>query len=171
MKLATGFFFLLKACDVQMHLPERREVLHNTLSCIDGALPSTQCMLGLSLCALRLFLKYINGVNIFGESQTVLQLYNIGSVFLAIENTYWLLGAPSLLYWAAAPPPDAHSSVHKDPRVSEFDMPSGACFSRPSLFSGIAFPTCVSVNNCVCHFSPLKSDPDYTLKDGDLVKM
>ncbi|CAB1353777.1 unnamed protein product [Coregonus sp. 'balchen'] len=35
----------------------------------------------------------------------------------------------------------------------------------------IAFPTSVSVNNCVCHFSPLKSDPDYTLKDGDLVKI
>uniref|UniRef100_A0A671RFX0 Proliferation-associated protein 2G4-like n=1 Tax=Sinocyclocheilus anshuiensis TaxID=1608454 RepID=A0A671RFX0_9TELE len=28
---------------------------------------------------------------------------------------------------------------------------------------GIAFPTSVSVNNCVCHFSPLKSDPDYTV--------
>lgn len=36
---------------------------------------------------------------------------------------------------------------------------------------GIAFPTCVSVNNCVCHFSPIKSDPDYMLKDGDLVKI
>uniref|UniRef100_A0A673I715 Proliferation-associated 2G4, a n=1 Tax=Sinocyclocheilus rhinocerous TaxID=307959 RepID=A0A673I715_9TELE len=36
---------------------------------------------------------------------------------------------------------------------------------------GIAFPTSVSVSNCVCHFSPLKSDPDYTLKDGDLVKI
>ncbi|XP_062872147.1 proliferation-associated protein 2G4b [Trichomycterus rosablanca] len=36
---------------------------------------------------------------------------------------------------------------------------------------GIAFPTCVSVNNCVCHFSPLKSDPDYILQDGDLVKI
>ncbi|XP_062397229.1 proliferation-associated protein 2G4b [Sardina pilchardus] len=36
---------------------------------------------------------------------------------------------------------------------------------------GIAFPTCVSVNNCVCHFSPLKSDPDYMVKDGDLVKI
>uniref|UniRef100_A0A3B4E9C7 Peptidase M24 domain-containing protein n=1 Tax=Pygocentrus nattereri TaxID=42514 RepID=A0A3B4E9C7_PYGNA len=36
---------------------------------------------------------------------------------------------------------------------------------------GIAFPTCVSVNNCVCHLSPLKSDPDYTLQDGDLVKI
>ncbi|BFZ22640.1 hypothetical protein BsWGS_25679 [Bradybaena similaris] len=36
---------------------------------------------------------------------------------------------------------------------------------------GIAFPTCVSINNCVCHFSPLKSDPDVTLKDGDVVKI
>lgn len=36
---------------------------------------------------------------------------------------------------------------------------------------GIAFPTCLSVNNCICHYSPAKNDPDYTLKDGDLVKM
>nr|AAC34392.1 PAS1 [Takifugu rubripes] len=36
---------------------------------------------------------------------------------------------------------------------------------------GIAFPTCVSVNNCVCHFSPVKSDPNVILKDGDLVKI
>lgn len=36
---------------------------------------------------------------------------------------------------------------------------------------GIAFPTCVSVNNCICHFSPLKSEPDYVLKDGDVVKL
>ena len=39
------------------------------------------------------------------------------------------------------------------------------------FFPGTAFPTCVSVNNCVCHFSPLKSDVDYMLKDGDLVKV
>lgn len=39
------------------------------------------------------------------------------------------------------------------------------------LKKGIAFPTCVSVNNCICHFSPLKSEPDYVLKDGDLVKL
>lgn len=38
-------------------------------------------------------------------------------------------------------------------------------------FAGIAFPTCVSVNNCVCHFSPVKSDPNVILKDGDLVKV
>ena len=39
------------------------------------------------------------------------------------------------------------------------------------LKKGIAFPTCISVNNCICHFSPLKSDPEYTLKDGDVVKL
>lgn len=36
---------------------------------------------------------------------------------------------------------------------------------------GIAFPTCLSVNNCICHFSPSKNDPDYVLKDDDLVKI
>jgi len=35
---------------------------------------------------------------------------------------------------------------------------------------GVAFPTCISVNNCVGHFSPLKDDTT-VLKDGDLVKM
>jgi methionine aminopeptidase len=27
-----------------------------------------------------------------------------------------------------------------------------------AIEKGIAFPTCVSVNECVCHFSPLESD-------------
>nr|XP_054107452.1 proliferation-associated protein 2G4-like [Callithrix jacchus] len=36
---------------------------------------------------------------------------------------------------------------------------------------GIAFPTIILVNNCVCHFSPLKSDQDYILKEGKLVKI
>ncbi|KAL8621726.1 Proliferation-associated protein 2G4 [Nucella lapillus] len=36
---------------------------------------------------------------------------------------------------------------------------------------GIAFPTCISVNNCICHFSPLKSDADVKLQDGDMVKI
>ncbi|CAL8275300.1 unnamed protein product [Boreogadus saida] len=39
------------------------------------------------------------------------------------------------------------------------------------LKKGIAFPTSVSVNNCVCHFSPLRSDAEIILKDGDLVKI
>jgi methionine aminopeptidase len=36
---------------------------------------------------------------------------------------------------------------------------------------GIAFPTCLSVNNCICHFSPSKNDPDLILKEDDLVKV
>ena len=48
--------------------------------------------------------------------------------------------------------------------------------ARASLMSvcvcaGIAFPTCVSVNNCVCHFSPLVSDSPVVLRNGDLIKM
>ncbi|XP_039964345.1 proliferation-associated protein 2G4 [Bactrocera neohumeralis] len=39
------------------------------------------------------------------------------------------------------------------------------------LKKGIAFPTCLSVNNCVCHFSPSKNDADYILKEGDVVKI
>ena len=38
-------------------------------------------------------------------------------------------------------------------------------------FKGIAFPTCVSIDNCVCHFSPLRSDAPTILRDGNLVKM
>ena len=36
---------------------------------------------------------------------------------------------------------------------------------------GVAFPVCISINNCVCHFSPLGSDDDVTLAKGDVVKM
>lgn len=39
------------------------------------------------------------------------------------------------------------------------------------LKKGIAFPTCVSVNNCICHFSPVPSEPDYTLQLGDVAKV
>jgi len=35
---------------------------------------------------------------------------------------------------------------------------------------GIAFPTCISVNNIVGHLSPLKSE-DSHIKEGDLVKI
>ena len=34
---------------------------------------------------------------------------------------------------------------------------------------GVAFPTCVSVNECVCAFSPMESDQ--TLAAGDVVKV
>lgn len=36
---------------------------------------------------------------------------------------------------------------------------------------GIAFPTCISVNNCVGHYSPLVSEDKVTLVEGDLVKI
>jgi len=39
------------------------------------------------------------------------------------------------------------------------------------LKKGIAFPTCISVNNCICHFSPLISEPDYVLQDEDVCKI
>merc|ERR1712107_655128 len=39
------------------------------------------------------------------------------------------------------------------------------------VLKGIAFPTCISVNNVICHYSPLVSEPDTVLADGDLVKI
>ena len=39
------------------------------------------------------------------------------------------------------------------------------------LVLGIAFPTCISCNNIICHYSPLLSEPDSALADGDLVKI
>ncbi|KAF3860443.1 hypothetical protein F7725_000698 [Dissostichus mawsoni] len=49
---------------------------------------------------------------------------------------------------------------------------TGKIFKKEKdMKKGSAFPTCVSVNNTVCHHSPLKSDPDVILKDGDVVKI
>jgi len=39
------------------------------------------------------------------------------------------------------------------------------------LKKGIAFPTCVSVNNCVCHNSPIDSDKEIIIAEGDLIKL
>jgi len=39
------------------------------------------------------------------------------------------------------------------------------------MLKGIAFPTCISVNNCICHFSPLRGQSEFTLNDGDVVKI
>jgi methionine aminopeptidase len=41
---------------------------------------------------------------------------------------------------------------------------------KRKIEKGIAFPTCISVNNTVCHFSPLASD-ETVLEEGDLIKM
>ncbi|TYJ56324.1 DNA-binding protein, 42 kDa [Cryptococcus floricola] len=39
------------------------------------------------------------------------------------------------------------------------------------VVKGSAFPTSISVNNTVSHVSPLPSDPEIVLKDGDVVKI
>lgn len=39
------------------------------------------------------------------------------------------------------------------------------------LKKGIAFPVCCSVNNCINHYSPLASEGDTILQEGDLVKI
>uniref|UniRef100_A0A0N4ZAK6 Peptidase_M24 domain-containing protein n=1 Tax=Parastrongyloides trichosuri TaxID=131310 RepID=A0A0N4ZAK6_PARTI len=44
-------------------------------------------------------------------------------------------------------------------------------FKGKDSYKGVAMPTCISVNNCACHFSPLESDPDVILKEGDVVKI
>lgn len=36
---------------------------------------------------------------------------------------------------------------------------------------GIAFPVCLSVNECVCHYSPLGTDDSKVLAAGDMVKI
>lgn len=49
---------------------------------------------------------------------------------------------------------------------------TGKVFKKEKdLKKGIAFPTCLSVNNCICHFSPSKNDTDHVLKEGDVVKI
>ncbi|GMP51294.1 hypothetical protein CsSME_00017579 [Camellia sinensis var. sinensis] len=41
---------------------------------------------------------------------------------------------------------------------------------KKKIERGVAFPTCVSVNNTLCHFSPLASD-EVVLEEGDMVKI
>jgi len=49
---------------------------------------------------------------------------------------------------------------------------TGKAYKKDKKMSkGISFPTCISVNNVVCHYSPLAADPDTVLADGDLVKI
>merc|ERR1712233_254968 len=59
--------------------------------------------------------------------------------------------------------------MHGDSRLVE--ETSKAFKKDKKLVKGIAFPTCISVNNCICHFSPLTTEPDVTLADGDMVKI
>jgi curved DNA binding protein len=59
--------------------------------------------------------------------------------------------------------------IAADKRIEE---ETGKAFKKDKKISkGIAFPCCISVNNCICHFSPLNSEPDYILQDGDMAKI
>jgi len=44
-------------------------------------------------------------------------------------------------------------------------------YNKHKVEKGIAFPTCISVNNTVGHYSPLVSDEKVVLKAGDIVKV
>jgi len=57
-----------------------------------------------------------------------------------------------------------------DDAIEEF---SATVYSKGKVPKGIAFPTCISLNNVICHFSPLISDPEakLTMTTGDLVKI
>lgn len=43
--------------------------------------------------------------------------------------------------------------------------------SKKGLSKGIAFPTSISVNDCVAHFSPVEGDADVELKVNDVAKI
>jgi methionine aminopeptidase len=46
------------------------------------------------------------------------------------------------------------------------------CYNKnKKMEKGVAFPTCVSVNNCVGHFSPLAGEDGPALVAGDVVKV
>lgn len=60
---------------------------------------------------------------------------------------------------------------HGDNRIVE---ETSKLFKREKeMKKGIAFPTTISVNNVICHYSPISGEENFMeeLSDGDLVKM
>lgn len=53
----------------------------------------------------------------------------------------------------------------------EIEDETAKIYNKIKMDKGIAFPTCISVNNCAGHFSPLVSEDKTVLKQGDLVKI
>jgi curved DNA binding protein len=59
--------------------------------------------------------------------------------------------------------------VYGDRLIDELCAKKYPKLKKPN--KGIAFPTCISVNNCASHFAPLPGEPSYTIKAGDAVKI
>lgn len=59
--------------------------------------------------------------------------------------------------------------ILSDKKLSE--ETSKAFKKDKKVVKGISFPTCISVNNVICHYSPLNSEPDTIMADGDMVKI
>lgn len=54
----------------------------------------------------------------------------------------------------------------------EIDSLMTGIYKSKKISKGIAFPTCISVNNCACHYSPSsENESSVVLKDGDIVKI
>jgi len=58
---------------------------------------------------------------------------------------------------------------HGDQLIEEAVMKKYSKVKKPN--KGIAFPTCISVNNCAGHFSPIPGEKSVTIKAGDVVKI
>jgi curved DNA binding protein len=58
---------------------------------------------------------------------------------------------------------------HGDQLIEEAVVKKYNKVKKPN--KGIAFPTCISINNCAGHFSPIPGDTSATIKVGDVVKI
>jgi len=60
---------------------------------------------------------------------------------------------------------------------SLIDEETGAVYNKKdtetgkTVPKGVSFPTCISVNNCICHNSPIPSCKEIILAEGDVVKI
>merc|ERR1712055_1207485 len=61
--------------------------------------------------------------------------------------------------------------VFADSKIVE--LTSAVYKKEKDMKKGISFPCCISVNNCICHFSPTTNNKqeDVSLAVGDLVKL
>jgi methionine aminopeptidase len=70
------------------------------------------------------------------------------------------------------PPLTTHYQTHRGDALITSQAATVYASKKTTVPKGIAFPTSISINNVVSHFSPMPSDKDVpTLKDGDVVKV